>query len=453
MSRPFTPHPYQNDIIEFIHDNDRCAVFAAMGTGKTVSTLTALDRLALVEQVYPALVLAPLRVAKSTWPSEVNKWDHLSHIKFSVIAGNVKERLAALNTKADVYTMNYENLEWLVTTLGDKWPFVTVVADEGSRLKSYRTRQGSKRAKALGKVAHSHVNRFISLTGTPAPNGLVDLWGQMWFIDRGERLGRTYSAFEARWFTKGWDGFSVKPMAHSQVEIENAIKDVCVTISGLPVDEPIMNYIYVDMPKDAAALYKEMENVMFAEIEGIGVEAVSAAAKTIKTLQIASGFLYTEEGDWKLVHDEKIDALKSIVEEASGAPILCAYQFKADLERLKKVYPKGRHLDSDPKTIDDWNAGKIPILFAHAASAGHGLNLQDGGNILVFFGKGWSLEEYQQIIERIGPMRQKQAGHDRPVYIHHILTRGTVDEMVLDRLESKRSVQDILLEAMKRRSK
>jgi SNF2 family DNA or RNA helicase len=383
----------------------------------------------------------------------VKKWDHLAHIRFSVITGSPKERLAALKADADVYTMNYENLEWLVETLGDKWPFRTVVADEGSRLKSFRTRQGSKRAKALGKVAHSHVNKFVSLTGTPAPNGLVDLWGQMWFVDRGERLGRTYSAFESRWFTKGWDGFSVKPMAHSQVEIENAIKDVCVTISGLPVDEPITNYIYVDLPKDAKALYKDMENIMFAEIEGVGVEAVSAAAKTIKTLQIASGFLYTEEGDWKLVHDEKIDALKSIVEEAAGAPILCAYQFKADLERLKKAYPKGRHLDGNPKTIDDWNAGKIPIMFAHAASSGHGLNLQDGGNILVFYGKGWSLEEYQQIIERIGPMRQKQAGYDRPVYIHHIIARDTVDEMVLDRLESKRSVQDILLEAMKRRTK
>jgi len=453
VSRPFTPHPYQRDIIDFIHDTPRCAVFAAMGTGKTVSTLTALDQLALAEPVYPALVLAPLRVARSTWPSEVKKWDHLAHIRFSVITGSPKERLTALKADADVYTMNYENLEWLVETLGDKWPFRTVVADEGSRLKSFRTRQGSKRAKALGKVAHTHVNRFVSLTGTPAPNGLVDLWGQMWFVDRGERLGRTYSAFESRWFTKGWDGFSVKPMAHSQVEIENAIKDVCVTISGLPVDEPISNYIYVDLPKDAKALYKDMENIMFAEIEGVGVEAVSAAAKTIKTLQIASGFLYTEEGDWKLVHDEKIDALKSIVEEAAGAPILCAYQFKADLERLKKAYPKGRHLDSNPKTIEDWNAGKIPILFAHAASAGHGLNLQDGGNILVFYGKGWSLEEYQQIIERIGPMRQKQAGYDRPVYIHHIIARDTVDEMVLDRLESKRSVQDILLEAMKRRTK
>ena len=453
MSRPFTPHPYQNDIIEFIHDNDRCAVFAAMGTGKTVSTLTALDRLALAEPVYPALVLAPLRVAKSTWPSEVNKWDHLSHIKFSVIAGNVKERLAALNTKADVYTMNYENLTWLVDTLGDKWPFRTVVADELPKLKSFRTRQGSKRAKSLGKVAHTHVNRFIGLTGTPAPNGLVDLWGQMWFIDRGERLGRTYSAFEARWFTKGWDGFSVKPMAHSQVEIENAIKDVCVTISGLPVDEPITNPIYVDLPKDAATLYKEMEDVMFAEIEGEGIEAVNAAAKTIKTQQIASGFVYLEDKTWKPVHDEKMDALHSVVEEAAGAPVLCTYQFKADLERLKKAFPKGRHLDADPKTIDDWNAGKIPILFAHPASAGHGISLADGGNILVFFGMGWNLEEYMQIIERLGPMRQKQAGYDRPVYIHYLIARGTVDEMVLDRLHNKRSVQDILLEAMKRRSK
>lgn len=453
MSREFAPHDYQNDIIDFIHDNDRCAVFAAMGTGKTVSTLTALDRLALVDDVYPALVLAPLRVAKSTWPNEVRKWEHLKHIRFSVITGSLKERMAGLKAEADIYTMNYENLTWLVDVLGDKWPFRTVVADELPKLKSFRTRQGSKRAKSLGKVAHSHVSRFIGLTGTPAPNGLVDLWGQIWFIDRGERLGKTYSAFESRWFTKGWDGFSTKPLAHAQTEIEDAIRDVCVTISGLPVDEPINNMIYVDLPKEAASLYKEMEDIMFAEIEGEGIEAVNAAAKTIKTQQIASGFVYLEDKTWRHVHDEKIEALKSVVEEAAGAPVLCAYQFKADLERLKKAFPKGRHLDADPKTIDEWNEGKIPILFAHPASAGHGISLADGGNILVFFGMGWSLEEYMQIIERLGPMRQKQAGYDRPVYIHYLIARGTVDEMVLDRLHNKRSVQDILLEAMKRRSK
>jgi len=452
MSRAFTPHAYQLDIIEFIQQTKRCAVWAGMGTGKTVSTLTALDNLSHTEDVFPALVLAPLRVARVTWPDEIKKWDHLSHLKVSVITGNAKERAAAMAVQADVYVTNYDNLVWLTTELKGAWPYTTVVADELTRLKSFRIRQGSKRAGALGKVAFSKVNRFIGLTGTPSPNGLKDLWGQTWFLDQGHRLGRTYSAFEQRWFQTGYDGYSLTALPNAQEEIESRLSDVCLTVSGLPVDEPIHNRIYVNLPAKARAQYVEMERDMFTELDGHGVEALNAAARTMKCLQLANGAAYIDDKQtYEVVHDEKIDALKSVIEEANGAPVLVAYHFKSDLARLQKAIPAGRALDADPATIRDWNAGQIPVLFAHPASAGHGLNLAEGGNILAFFSLNWNLEEHMQIIERVGPMRQAQAGLKRPVFIHYIMAEGTVDDLILERLTSKRSVQDILLDALKRR--
>jgi SNF2 family DNA or RNA helicase len=323
-----------------------------------------------------------------------------------------------------------------------------------TRLKSFRIRQGSKRAGALGRVAHSKVTRFIGLTGTPGANGLKDLWGQTWFLDRGERLGRTFSAFQDRWFRTGYDGFSMSPMAHAQGEIEAALKDICLTVSGLPVDEPIFNSIEVDLPPAARGLYEDMERDAFAEIAEHGIEAVNPAVKMSKCLQMANGALYVDDsGAWEEIHDAKLEALESVVEEANGACVLVAYNFKSDLARLRKRFPQAWVLDADPQTIVEWNAGKIPLLLAHPASAGHGLNLADGGNILAFFGLDWSLELHMQIIERIGPMRQKQAGYDRPVFVHFIVARDTVDATVLERLRSKRSVQDVLLEAMKRKAK
>ena len=452
MSREFKPHDYQLDIIRFIQDTPRCAVWAGMGTGKTSSTLMALDHLSQVEDVFPALVLAPLRVARTTWPDEVAKWDNLKHLRVSTITGNVKERERALRTPADIYTANYEQLQWLVAENIDNWPFKTVVADEFTRLKSFRLRQGSRRAKALSRVAHTDVRRFIGLTGTPSPNGLNDLWGQTWFLDKGYRLGHTFGAFEARWFTKGWDGFSLQPTKSAQREIEERLRDICLTVTGLPVEEPIVNRVQVDMPRDARATYDEMENEMFAEIEEFGVEAVNAAVQTMKLLQLANGAIYVDDAhNWREVHKAKIEALESVIEEAGGAPVLVAYHFKSDLARLQEAFPKARVLDTQPSTIHDWNEGKIPILLAHPASAGHGLNLAQGGNILCFFSVNWNLEEHMQIIERVGPMRQKQAGFDRPVFLHYLMARNTVDALILQRLHSKKSVQEILLEAMKRR--
>ncbi|POZ84746.1 hypothetical protein C3743_15515 [Burkholderia contaminans] len=456
----FTPRAYQHAIIDHLLDTPRGAAWAGMGMGKSVSTLTALDILELVEPG-PTLVLAPLRVAASTWPDEAAKWDHLRNIEVSAVVGTPDQRRAALARPASVYTTNYDNLPWLVETYGERWPFRKIVADESTKLKSFRLRQGGKRAQQLARVAHSRANRFIELTGTPSPNGLQDLWGQSWFLDRGVRLGRSFDAFRQRWFQTiqvGADrnATQLKPLPHAQAEIEERMRDLCLSLDArdyFDIDEPIVNVIRVELPPKARAMYRAMEREMFLALDtGHKIEAFSAASRTMKCLQLANGAVYTDERgeQWAEVHDGKLQALESIVEEAAGMPVLVAYHFKSDLARLMRAFPRGRALDQDPQTIRDWNAGKIPIMFAHPASAGHGLNLQDGGNILAVFGHWWDLEQYLQIVERIGPTRQKQAGHDRPVFIHHIIAHDTIDELVLERRESKREVQDLLLSAMKR---
>ena len=457
----FTPREYQHAILERVLDLPRCAIWAGMGMGKSVSTLTALDILELTEPG-PALVLAPLRVAASPWPDEAKKWEHLRNVEVSAVVGTPEERRAALRRPATIYTTNYEQLPWLIEHFGDKWPFRKVVADESTKLKNFRLKQGGVRSRSLGRVAHCKVDRFIELTGTPSPNGLADLWGQAWFLDSGVRLGRSFEAFKSRWFQSiqlGADRNAVRlePLPFAQEQIEGRLRDLCLSLDArdyFDIDEPIVNIIRVELPPKARRLYRDMEREMFMQIGEHEIEAFSAASKTIKCLQIANGAAYTDDqcNDFSEIHDAKLQALEDVIEEAAGMPVLVAYHFKSDLARLQRAFPKGRVLDKNPQTIRDWNAGKIPVLFAHPASAGHGLNLQDGGNILVFFGHWWDLEQYMQIIERIGPTRQAQAGHDRPVFIHHIVAADTVDELVMARRDSKREVQDLLLEAMKKRS-
>ena len=441
---------------------ERGALFAGMGLGKTALALTFLDHLHNVwGESRPTLVLAPLRVAKTTWPSEAAKWDHLAGMRAVPVVGSAAEREAALKVDAPIYATNYDNLVWLVNHFGARWPFGTVVADESTRLKNFRLRQGGVRSRALGQHAHKNVKRWLNLTGTPAPNGLRDLWGQTWFLDEGQRLGRTYKAFEDRYFA--WrtvqDALSKKPgiqqiiLPYSQELIQDKLSDICLTIDAkdwFDLDKPIVNVLKVDLPPTARKHYRELERDLFTRIEHGEVEAANAAVLTMKLLQVANGAVYIDDKqNWIDVHDEKIEALRSIEAEASGMPLLVAYHFKSDLARLLKAFPHGRALDADPRTIEAWNEGRVPLLFAHPASAGHGLNLQDGGNTIVFFGHWWDLEQFDQIIERIGPVRQMQAGHKRPVFIHHIVARGTVDELVMARRESKRSVQDLLLESLK----
>ena len=459
-ARPFTPRPYQRPMIDHALDMPRCALWAGMGMGKTLATLTALDMCSLTA-TGPALVLAPLRVARSTWPDEASKWAHLRNTRVVPVTGTLEQRLAALRQDASVYTTNYEQLPWLVEHFSDRWPFDTIVADESTRLKGFRLRQGGQRTAALARVAHK-ARRFIELTGTPSPNGLTDLWGQAWFIDQGKRLGRSFKAFQNRWFQAIPLGAhpaarELRPLPFAQSQIEDALRDVCLTLD--PADwfdlrEPLMNIVYVELPAAARRQYETMERQMFAEIAGQEVEALNAAARTSKCLQLASGsvWLDAEKGTWAEVHDIKLQALESIQQEAAGAALLVRYHWIPSRDRILKAFPKARLLDDSPQTIRDWNAGRIPMLVAHAQSAGHGLNLQDGGHHYVAFDHWWDLEHHQQITERIGPVRQAQAGHKRPVYHHYIIASGTLDAAVMQRLQSKSSVQDLLLQAMKARS-
>lgn len=441
-----------------------------MGMGKSLATLSALDIRFLAGESKPALIIAPKRVAQSVWPDEAKKWDHLRQIEVSPIIGTVKERIAAFKKPASVFTINYENLPWLIDWMVENkydWHFNTVVCDEATKLKSMRPSvqrsakgtefirvAGGIRARELARIAHKRVKYWTNLTGTPAPNGLQDVWGPTWFLDQGARLGRSYEAFTQRWFRPCFNGYGIEPLPYSQEQIQAKLRDICLTLKAedyLDLPPLIKNVIRVELPGRARRLYKDMEREMFLELNGHEVEAFNAAAKTMKCLQLANGAIYTDDaGNWQGVHDAKLEALESVINEAAGAPVLVAYHFKSDLARLRRAFPKGRPLDSDPRTITEWNAGRVPILFAHPASAGHGLNLQDGGNILAFFSVNWNLEEHLQIIERIGPTRQAQSGRNRPVFVHYIIADGTIDDLVLARLESKRSIQDILMGAMRR---
>lgn len=464
MSRIFIPHAYQGIIEQNIVEKRRSGIWAFMGAGKTVAALTALDKLFISGyDTKPAFVCAPKRVAQSTWPDEARKWQHLNGMEIQPILGSEDARKRALrNNHASVFTINYENIPWLMEHLDGKWPFGRVFADESTKLKGFRIRKGTQRAHALAKIAHTAATGFHNLTGTPSPNGLKDLWGQQWFLDAGARLGRTHEAFMQRWFQRSWDGFGVDPLPFAQEQIQDKLKDICLSLNAadyFDLKDPIETKIFIDLPPKARALYNDMEKRLFMEIEGNPVEAFNAAARTNKCLQLANGAAYLDHDvtdddhpkakEWRAVHDAKIEALEDIIEEAAGMPVLVAYNFRSDLVRLLGAFPKGRHLDDNPATIRDWNSGKIPILFSHPQSAGHGLNLQDGGNILVFFGNSWNLEYFLQILERIGPVRQLQSGYDRNVFIYYILARDTVDEDTIERLKTKKSVQDILMDAMK----
>lgn len=481
--REFKAKGYQQLCLEHVLNHERCALWLPMGTGKTSIVLTALDILHLAGDDKPTLVLAPLRVARSTWRNEAAKWNHLRHIEVVPIVGEAPHRREMLRraldaNNASVYTLNYENLPWLQGTLAGlerEWSFDKIVCDEITRLKgfrgSYRISKlgkefyqgaGSVRGNALGPFAHSPaVKRLIELTGTPSPNGLQDLWAQAWYLDRGHRLGRTFEAFKSRWFQRSYDGYSIEPLPGAQEEIQDKLKDICMSINAadwFDIREPIVRNIYVDMPPKAKALYREMERKMFIEIEHLAqthaIEAFNAASRTIKTLQLANGACYLTEAcdTWAVTHDEKIDALKSVVEEASGAPLMVVYHFKSDLARLKKAFPHGLHIDKE-RDEEAFKTGKIAVAFVHSESIGHGVDgFQNVCNMIAFFGLWWSLEPHQQIIERIGPVRQLQAGLERPVFVYYIIARNTVDEDVLTRLRTKGTVQTILLEAARRRA-
>jgi len=473
----FKRRPYQKEITKFVIENCRCNIYATMGSGKTSSIMWSIDRMLHTGDLRDwdgetgdrVLILAPLRVASDTWPKEQLKWN-FRNVRIADATGKEADRIRALNSDSNIIAINYEVIDWLIDYYGDAWPFTMIVADESTKLKSFRSRSGgSKRAKALSKVAFKNVKRFVNLTGTPSPNGLKDLWGQNWFIDAGERLGSSYSAFTDRWFSSVSKGGhpaarEYSPRKGADTEIHEKLADISLTIDAAEYfgcDEPVTIPVVVTLPPKAMKAYQQMEEKLCAELERGEVEAANAAAKTSKCLQIASGAVYvTDEdgestGEWERIHDAKLDALDSIIEELAGAPLLVAYQYKHDLARILKRFPQAEALAKGKRgnnQIDAWNRGEMPVLCVHPASAGHGLNLQDGGHHLAFFSPTWNFEHHAQIIERIGPVRQMQAGHPRPVFLYMIQADKTLDGLVAERVISKKSVQDLLMDYMKKKA-
>lgn len=437
--------------------------------GKTPSVLEIYDRLRIVGEANKALVVAPLRVARSTWPEEAPKWDTFQHLKIQPVIGTAEQRIAALrNDKAHLYSINFETLPWLIERLGEEWPFDVTIVDEASKLRSFRLKQGGKRAQALAQVAHTKVRRWINLSGTIAPNGLSNLWAPMWFIDQGMRLGRSYDAFESRWFgyKRAKDAVNAHKTRISRIafphafnEITTLMKDVTLALNPkdwFDIKDPIVVPVYVDLPPEARKKYREMERDMLTQIQGHDIEAFAAAAKIIKCQQLANGAIYTGSDEqierdvshWVEAHEEKLDALESIIEENDGEPILVAYHFKPDLARLKKRFPDGRHI-STKADEDAFKRGEIPLAFVHPQSIGHGVDgFQNVCHIIVFFALTFDLDPNDQIIERVGPMRQMQAGFDREVLVYQIIARNTIDETVAERLVEKRGVLDATMDAL-----
>lgn len=421
-----------------------------MGLGKTVSTLTAIDSLLndyfAVDRI---LVIAPLRVAQSTWTDEIEKWDHLKHLTVSKILGSEPNRKAALLKKADIYIINRENVPWLVSHLAGHWIFDMVVIDELSSFKSAK----SSRFKALRSV-RPKMRRVVGLTGTPSPNGLIDLWSQMFLIDMGERLGKSITNYRQHFFHPGAANghvvYNYKINKGSEEEIYNRIGDICISMKAvdyLDLPERVDHNIKLELSEEQFKQYCEFEKSQVLELlSGPEISVANAAALTNKLLQYANGALYDEDKNWHEVHDIKLDALEEIIEEANGKPVLVFYSYKHDLERIAKKFGKRVRTLDGPAEIKQWNDGKIEILIAHPASAGHGLNLQKGGNIIVWFGLPWSLELYQQAVARL-----HRQGQTSMVMNYRLIVKGTMDQDVLRALDYKAVGQDALMEAVKAR--
>lgn len=419
-----------------------------MGLGKTVSTLTAINELMYDRfEISKVLVIAPKRVADDTWTSEAMKWDHLQHLRFSKVLGTAKQREQALKADADIYLINRENVAWLVDHLKRIWPFDMIVVDE---LSSFKSNQ-ALRFKKL-RMVRPLSRRFVGLTGTPAPNGLMDLWPQVYLMDQGERLGKTITGYRDRYFypgkRNGFTVFSWEPKEGAQDVIQEKISDICVSMKAedyLQMPDLTVNDIPVTLSPSEKRQYDNLEKEKLLELDGQEITALSAAATWGKLLQLANGAVYGDEGEPVILHDKKLDALEDILDASCGHPVLVFYNFRHDYERLKERFKslKPRTL-GDSKDIRDWNEGRIPLLLAQPASMGHGLNIQAGGHIIVWFGLNPSLELYQQANARLYRQGQKSA-----VIIHRLVTKGTVDEDVINKLEAKDDRQENLMEMLK----
>ena len=442
----FVPYPYQEAAIRWVLDRPASGLFLGMGMGKTVVTLTAINEL-LFDRLEAArvLVIAPLRVARDTWAREAAKWDHLRRLRVSVVLGDARERLAALERPAEVYVINRENVPWLCETLFD-WPFDMVVIDELSSFKSVQ----AKRFKALRKV-RGRIRRIVGLTGTPAPNGLIDLWPQIYLLDRGERLGKTVGAYRARYFTpdraNGHIVYSYRPLPGADEAIQACIADVCMSLRKedyLSLPGQLYETVEITPPPALLKQYRQFERDRIMEaMDGDGeIVALNAAALTGKLLQFANGAIYDDNGNSHLIHNLKLDALEDLIEDANGEPVLVFYAFKHDRDRIMRRVSCRELVTSED--IDAWNRKEIPVAIAHPASVGHGLNLQEGGHIIIWFGLTWSLELYQQANERLN-----RPGQTHVCRIYHLVLKGTHDERVLAALERKDTSQRALIDALR----
>lgn len=448
----FIPHPYQKYCIEMVIKNPNVGLYLEPGLGKTVITLTALRELRCNRwEVSKPLIIAPKKVAEATWTTEAKKWEHLSGMRIMPVLGTVQQRLRALATPADAYVINRENTQWLVEHFKNDWAFDMVVLDESSSFKNSK----SKRFKAL-KLVRSRIKRIVELTGTPASNGLEDLWAQIYLLDGGERLGRTISSYRDIYFVPGKRNqttiFNYKPKEGSFEAIKQAISDICISMKAedyLTLPDVIHDDIPVALSPSARKAYNQLETELLLEVDAETITAGSAGVLTGKLLQLCNGAIYSEERNVVEIHDCKVDAFMELIEQLNGQHALVFYNFKHDCARLQKALAKTKlrvRVYSKPQDEVDWNAGEIDVLLAHPASCGYGLNLQKGGHHAVWFGLTWSLEQYEQANKRL-----HRQGQEHPVVVHHLVVQEGMDESVIDALKSKGDVQNALMNALKAR--
>lgn len=441
-------HDYQKYAVDFIIEHPYCALLLDMGLGKTLSTLTAAKELIDLEMADSFLVIAPKPVAIETWPAEIAKWDHLKNLTYSVVLGTPKQRLDALKKKANFYIINRENVVWLVDYYKTAWPFKNVIIDELSSFKS----PAAKRFKSLKRV-RPKMDRVIGLTGTPAPNSLADLWSQVYLLDRGERLETTISRFRDQYcYTINMGHFNdYRIRDGADAAIYERIDDIAISMKAkdfLKLPKRTDNVVQINLGPKALKQYQQLERDLLLPLDESDITAANAAVLANKLLQAANGCIYDENKEAQEIHGEKLDALERITDEAQGQPVLIFYSYKHDRDRIKAKFKEARDLDVKAGDVERWNRGEIPVMLAHPQSAGHGLNLQYGGHIIVWFGLTWSLEYYQQANARLD-----RQGQTEPVIIHHLVAKDTYDERVMDVLSGKETNQNALMVALKAKLK
>ena len=442
-------HEYQKYCVNKILNNKNLGLFLDMGLGKTLISLTAIKELMYNRfSVNKVLIIAPKKVAEATWQNEIEKWDDLKLLRYSTVLGSEKQRIKALNTPADIYIINRDNVVWLVDLYQNDWPFDMVICDEFSSFKNHQ----AKRFKALASIK-PHIKKLVGLTGTPSPNGLLDLWAQVFLLDGGQRLSPSFYSFRNAYFEGDYMGYSYKPRLFTEKTITDKISDICISMKAddyLELPECVENIVPVVLSPKAEKAYRSMERDAVLEIENADdIDAASAAALSTKLLQLANGAIYDEYKNYHEIHDCKIEAFMETLEQLQGKNVLVFYNFKHDYERLEAALKKAKINFRKLETKEDqkdWNDGKIQVLLTHPASSAYGLNLQEGGNHVIWFGLNWNYELYTQANKRLHRQGQKEK-----VIIHHLVTKGTRDEDVMEALKKKEDVQEYVLESLKAR--